>query len=70
VAWIIKLESKAWLARCGNQICNPKSFNEAKSHALAMARGAAGDYFVADPIRELDGLQARFLNSDEDAASD
>jgi hypothetical protein len=70
LAWIIKLDSEAWLARCGNQICNPTSFNKAKSHALAMARGAEGDYFVADPIRELNQLQVRFLNSDEDAASD
>jgi hypothetical protein len=70
LAWIIKLGSEAWLARCGNQICNPTSFNKAKSQALAMAMGAAGDYFVADPIRELNQLQVRFLNSDEDAAND
>jgi hypothetical protein len=70
MAWIIKLAAEAWLARCGNQICNPTSFNEAKSQALALAKGAAGDYFVADPIRELNELQARLLNTDEDAASD
>ena len=38
-AWIIKLGSEAWVARCGDQICNPTSFKEAKSQALAMARG-------------------------------
>jgi len=70
LAWIIKLDSEAWLARCGNQICNLTSFNKAKSQALAMARGAEGDYFVADPIRELNQLQVRFLNSDEDATND
>jgi len=35
-----------------------------------MAKGAAGDYFVVDPIRELNELQAQLLNSDEDVASD
>jgi hypothetical protein len=69
VAWIIKLGSDAWLARRDNQVCNPSSFNEAKSRALAMARGANGDYFVEDPIRELNELQARVLDTDEDAAS-
>jgi hypothetical protein len=70
LAWIIKLGTDAWLARCGDQICNPTSFNKAKSRALAMSRGAAGDYLVADPIRELNELQVRFLKTDEDAASD
>jgi hypothetical protein len=69
VAWIIKLGSDAWLARCGDKVCNPASFNQAKSQALAMARGGDGDYFVKNPIRELNELQARFLGSDEDAAS-
>ena len=69
LAWIIKLESDAWVARCGNQICNPTSFNEAKSQALAMARGALGEYFVERPIRELNGLQARLVDRDE-AAND
>ena len=69
LAWIIKLESDAWVARCGNQICNPTSFNEAKSQALAMARGALGEYFVERPIRELNGLQARLLDRNE-AAND
>jgi hypothetical protein len=69
IAWIIKLNSDAWLARCGNRICDPTSFNQAKSQALAMARGAVGDYFVADPIRELNELQARLVDTDG-AASD
>ena len=69
LAWIIKLGSDSWLARCGDQVCNPSSFNEAKSQALAMARGANGDYFVENPIRELNEIQARVLDTDEDAAS-
>src|SRR5262249_7741300 len=27
VAWIIKLEAEAWLARCGNQVCGPSCFS-------------------------------------------
>jgi hypothetical protein len=76
LAGIIKLGSDAWLARCGNQVCNPSSFTEAKSQALAMARGGDGDYrggdgdyFVNSPLRELNELQARLLDDDEDAAS-
>ena len=68
LAWIIKLESNAWVARCGDQICNPTSFNKAKSQALAMARGAVGDYFVENPIRELNGLQERLVDRDEAAS--
>ena len=69
LAWIIRLGSEAWVARCGGQICNPTSFNEARSQALAMANGAAGDYLVENPIRELNVLQDRLLDCDEDAAS-
>jgi hypothetical protein len=69
LAWVIKLGSDAWLARCGDQVFNPSSFNEAKSQALAMARRAVGDYFVKNPIRELNELQAGLLYRDEDAAS-
>jgi hypothetical protein len=34
------------------------SFNKAKASALEMAIGAIGDYFVSDPIRELNELQS------------
>jgi hypothetical protein len=27
MAWIIKLEAGAWLARSGNQVCGPSSFD-------------------------------------------
>ena len=64
---LLKLGPDAWVARCGDHICNPTSFNEAKSQALAMARGADGDYLVQDAIRELNELEARVLTTDEDA---
>jgi hypothetical protein len=65
LAWIIKLESDAWLARCGDQVCGPSSFSEAKANALAMAKGADGDYFVRNPISHLNRLQARLIDRDE-----
>jgi hypothetical protein len=59
VAWIIKLEAEAWLARCGNQVCGPSSFSEARANAFAMAKGASGHYLVSNPIAHLNGLTAR-----------
>jgi hypothetical protein len=59
VAWIIKLGSEAWLARCGDQVCGPSCFSEAKAKALAMAKGAPGDYQVSNPIAHLNGITAR-----------
>ena len=70
LAWIIKLESDAWLARCGDQVCGPSSFGEAKASALAMAKGAHGDYIVRNPISHLNGLQARLLDTDESSGDD
>ena len=64
VAWVIKIGSDAWLARCGDEASGPSSFNEAKANALAMARGAYGDYFIENPIDHLNGLQARLLDRD------
>ena len=70
LAWIVKLAPDAWIARRGGHICNPTSFKEAKSQALAMARGAIGDYFVPNPIRELNQLQTCILGGHEDAEND
>jgi hypothetical protein len=70
MAWIIKLEAKAWLARCGDQVCGPSSFSEAKAHAFAMAKGAHGDYFVRQPIPHLNGLQARLTDTSESSCND
>jgi hypothetical protein len=65
-AWIIKLESDAWLARCGDQVCGPSCFSEAKANALAMAKGAVGEYYVRNPIAHLNGLAARLIDSEAD----
>jgi hypothetical protein len=70
LAWIFKLEAEAWLARCGNQVCGPSSFTEAKTNALAMAKGADGDYFVRNPISHLNGLQARLTDTSESSCDD
>jgi hypothetical protein len=59
VAWVINIAPGQWLARCRNEASSPSSFNEAKAHALEMARGAPGDYFIENPIDHLNGLQAR-----------
>ena len=67
VAWVIKIGSDAWLARCGDEASGPSSFNEAKANALAMARGTCGDYFIENPIDHLNGLQARLLDRDGEA---
>ena len=64
VAWVINLARGQWLARCRNEVSGPSSFNEAKANALAMARGAPGDYFIENPIDHLNGLQARLFDSD------
>jgi hypothetical protein len=70
VAWVIKLEAEAWLARCGNQVCGPSSFREAKANAFAIAKGSVGDYYVTNPIAHLNGLTARLIDSQADTPSD
>jgi hypothetical protein len=64
IAWVINVGPGAWLARCGDQSCGPSSFAEAKANANAMAKGAPGDYVLENPIRHLNGLQARLLGDD------
>ena len=64
VAWVINIAPGQWLARCRDEASGPSSFNEAKANALAMARGAHGDYFIENPIDHLNGLQARLLDRD------
>jgi hypothetical protein len=70
LASIIKLGPDAWLARCGDQVYGPCSFAEAKTNAIAMAKGAHGDYVVRSPISHLNGLQARLLDTDESSGDD
>jgi hypothetical protein len=70
MAWIIKLRARAWLARCGDQACGPSSFCEAKANAIAMAKGAIGDYRIECPITPLNGLTARLIDLDPDPLPD
>jgi hypothetical protein len=67
VAWVINIAPGQWLARCLDEASGPSSFNEAKVNALAMARGACGDYFIENPIDHLNGLQARLLDCNGEA---
>ena len=68
VAWLINIAPGQWLARRRDEASGPSSFNEAKAKALAMARGACGDYFIENPIDHLNGLHARLLDRDGEAA--
>jgi hypothetical protein len=67
VASVINIAPGQWLARCRDEASGPSSFNEAKAKALAMARGAPGDFFIENPIDHLNGLQARLLDRDGEA---
>ena len=58
LAWVIDLGYGQWMARCGNEVCNPTSLAAAKRQALAMAVGGIGDYEVSDPIGEYQELSA------------
>lgn len=57
-AWIICVAAGLWLARRADQCCGPSAFSEAKRAALAMTKGAVGDYQISNPIAHLNGLQA------------
>jgi hypothetical protein len=67
VAWVINIAPGQWLARCRDEASGPSPFNEAKANALAMAKGAPGDYSIENPIDHLNGLQASLLDSDGEA---
>jgi hypothetical protein len=58
LAWVIDLGYGQWMARCGNEVCNPTNLAAAKKQALAMAVGGIGDYQVSDPIQEYQQLSA------------
>jgi hypothetical protein len=66
IAWVIDVgvAKSAWLARYKDQCCGPMPLKEAKAAALAMAKGAAGDYRVPNPAAHLDGLVARLLDAE------
>ena len=55
---MIDLGYGKWIARRGNEVCNPTNLAEAKRQALAMAVGGIGDYQVSDPIKEYQQLSA------------
>jgi hypothetical protein len=48
IAWIIDVgvSKPAWLARYKDQCCGPMPLKDAKAAALALAKGAAGDYRI------------------------
>jgi hypothetical protein len=64
VAWVIEVAAGKWLARCGDRAAGPSSLKLAKDDALAMAKGAHGDYLIQRPIEHLNGLTARLLDAD------
>jgi hypothetical protein len=68
LAWVMNIgwvtNSSAWLARYRDQACGPSSLNDAKANALALVKGAAGDYTITDPIGHLNGLTARLIDTE------
>ena len=62
IAWVTQIEGK-WLARCKDQTSNPLSLAAAKSQAMAMAKGAPGDYRITRPINHLNALAARLIDA-------
>jgi hypothetical protein len=71
VAWLIDVgeTAPAWLARCRDHCCGPSTLREAKAAALAMAKGACGDYRISDPVQHLNGMAARLLDAGEATSS-
>ena len=59
LAWVICIVSGKWLARCSEMVCGPSSLKRAKAAAMAMVKGAAGDYQVTNAVTHLNGLTAR-----------
>ena len=64
IAWVICLVPRRWLARHGDKTCGPMSLPKAKTAAVAMAKGAVGDYYLPKPIPHLNGLAARLIDLD------
>ena len=61
IAWVINIAPNARLTRCGDQTSNPVTISAAKAEAMAMAKGACGDYVVSNPIAHLNGITAILL---------
>jgi hypothetical protein len=64
LAWVICVASGKWLARCADKVSGPDAFGKAKANALAMAKGAGGDYCIRNEITHLNGLTARLLDQE------
>jgi hypothetical protein len=63
LAWVICLAPGKWLSRNREMVSGPLSLPKAKAAAMAMAKGAVGDYCIANPIDHLNGLTARLIDS-------
>ena len=70
LAWVICVGPSKWLARYGDMLCGPLSLAKAKAAAMAMAKGAPGDYSLANSISHLNGLTARLIELDADPFPD
>ena len=70
LAWVICVVPSKWLARYGDMVCGPLSLAKAKAAAMAMAKGAPGDYCLANSIPHLNGLTARLIDLDADLLVD
>lgn len=68
IAWVICLVPGSWLARCRDMACGPSSLAKAKAAAMAMAKGAVGDYRIANALTHLNELTARLSERFRDAA--
>ena len=64
IGWVIDVgtEKPAWIARNKDSTTNSMHLKEAKSAALAMAKGECSDYVVRNPIAHLTGLAARLTD--------
>jgi hypothetical protein len=65
LAWVICLVPGSWLARCRDMVSGPSSLAAAKATAMAMAKGAVGDYCIKSAIAHLNGLTAHLIDSKE-----
>ena len=69
-AWIICVAPGLWLARRRDQCCGPSTYSQAKADALAMTKGALGDYQIGNEVAHLNGLQALLLQRRGETAPD
>jgi hypothetical protein len=58
----IGMPKPLWLARCKDQCSGPLPLKDVKAVAIAMAKGAPGDYRINDPINHLNALAARLVD--------